>query len=301
MISREKVIRMLEDIAVWLELAGENPFKSRAYSNAARSLEKTDADLTRLVQTGAIYKIDGIGEAIGKKLTELVETGRLEYYEKLKASIPPGHLDLLKIGGLGPRKISALHRTLGITTVGELEYACLENRLLDLLGLCTVKKEMVLMVTEQKIAFEVLEILNSKYNFDGANGAIAFCIPVAHVYGARCYENVLQENEEGGAVKTMYRAIFTIVDRGRAEDVIDAANEAGAKGGTIINARGSGIHETNKLFSMEIEPEKEMVMILSEKNTVESIVSSIRNKLDIDEAGKGIIFVQEVSKAYGLR
>ena len=55
MISREKVIRMLEDIAVWLELAGENPFKSRAYSNAARSLEKTDADLTRLVQTGAIY------------------------------------------------------------------------------------------------------------------------------------------------------------------------------------------------------------------------------------------------------
>ena len=146
-----------------------------------------------------------------------------------------------------------------------------------------------------------MEILNSKYNFDGANGAIAFCIPVAHVYGARCYENVLQENEEGGAVKTMYRAIFTIVDRGRAEDVIDAANEAGAKGGTIINARGSGIHETNKLFSMEIEPEKEMVMILSEKNTVESIVSSIRNKLDIDEAGKGIIFVQEVSKAYGLR
>ncbi|NLN38529.1 MAG: P-II family nitrogen regulator [Smithella sp.] len=196
-------------------------------------------------------------------------------------------------------KTAKQHGILGATVF--LERGVVENRLLDLLGLCTVKKEMVLMVTEQKIAFEVLEILNSKYNFDGANGAIAFCIPVAHVYGARCYENVLQENEEGGAVKTMYRAIFTIVDRGRAEDVIDAANEAGAKGGTIINARGSGIHETNKLFSMEIEPEKEMVMILSEKNTVESIVSSIRNKLDIDEAGKGIIFVQEVSKAYGLR
>lgn len=196
-------------------------------------------------------------------------------------------------------KTAKQHGILGATVF--LERGAVENRLLDLLGLCTVKKEMVLMVTEQKIAFEVLEILNSKYNFDGANGGTAFCIPVAHVYGARCYENVLQENEEGGAVKTMYRAIFTIVDRGRAEDVIDAANEAGAKGGTIINARGSGIHETNKLFSMEIEPEKEMVMILSEKNTVESIVSSIRNKLDIDEAGKGIIFVQEVSKAYGLR
>ena len=99
----------------------------------------------------------------------------------------------------------------------------------------------------------------------------------------------------------MYRAIFTIVDRGRAEDVMDAANEVGAKGGTIINARGSGIHETNKLFSMEIEPEKEMVMILSEKSVVDSIVSSIRKKLDIDKPGKGIIFVQEVSRAYGLR
>ena len=82
---------------------------------------------------------------------------------------------------------------------------------------------------------------------------------------------------------------------------MDAANEVGAKGGTIINARGSGIHETNKLFSMEIEPEKEMVMILSEKSVVDSIVSSIRKKLDIDKPGKGIIFVQEVSRAYGLR
>ena len=99
----------------------------------------------------------------------------------------------------------------------------------------------------------------------------------------------------------MYRAIFTIVDRGRAEYVMEAATQAGAKGGTIINARGSGIHETNKLFSMEIEPEKEMVMVLSEKDSVDSIVSSIRQKLDIDEPGKGIIFVQDVSKAYGLR
>ncbi len=134
MIPKEKVIQILEDIAVLLELTGENPFKSRAYSAAARSLEKIDDDVSLLVQTGKIFEVDGIGDAIGKKLTELISTSRLEYYEKLKASIPPGHLDMLKIGGLGPKKIHALYKELGIATVGELEYACHENRLVDLKG-----------------------------------------------------------------------------------------------------------------------------------------------------------------------
>lgn len=76
--------------------------------------------------------------------------------------------------------------------------------------------------------------------------------------------------------------------------------EAGSKGGTIINARGSGIHETSKIFSMAIEPEKEIVLILSEEESTEGIVASIRKKLKIDEPGNGIIFIQEVSKTYGL-
>jgi len=91
-----------------------------------------------------------------------------------------------------------------------------------------------------------------------------------------------------------------VVDKGKAEDVIDAATAAGSRGGTIINARGSGIHETSKLFFMDVEPEKEIVMILSEKKDAEAIISSIREKLDIEQPGKGIIFVQEVSKVYGL-
>lgn len=204
--------------------------------------------------------------------------------------------------GLGGKiiKTAKQNGVLGATVF--LEKGTIENRLLDILGLCTVKKEMVLMVTEQAIAYDALEILRGKYHLDKPGRGIAFCIPIANVFGARCYEGNLEENEKGrGMEETMYRAIFTIVDRGRAEYVMEAATQAGAKGGTIINARGSGIHETNKLFSMEIEPEKEMVMVLSEKGSVDSIVSSIRQKLDIDEPGKGIIFVQDVSKAYGLR
>jgi DNA polymerase (family X) len=126
MITKEKVIKILEEIAVLLELTGENPFKSRAYSNAARNLEKIEDDLGDLARQGKIFEIKGIGEAIGKKITELLSTGKLDYHEKLKASILPEHLDMLKISGLGPKKIHALYKELGVTTVGELEYACHE-------------------------------------------------------------------------------------------------------------------------------------------------------------------------------
>jgi len=91
-----------------------------------------------------------------------------------------------------------------------------------------------------------------------------------------------------------------VVDKGKAEDVIDAAVKAGSKGGTIINGRGSGIHETSRLFSMNIEPEKEFVIILSEAEATEAIISSIRTHLKIDDPGNGIIYVQKVNKTYGL-
>ena len=98
----------------------------------------------------------------------------------------------------------------------------------------------------------------------------------------------------------MYQAIYTIVDRGRAQAVIEAAERAGSRGGTVINARGSGIHETSKLFAMEIEPEKEIVLIVSQKQKTSEIVAAIREELGIDEPGKGIVFVQDVSEAFGL-
>jgi DNA polymerase (family 10) len=134
MLTKETVIQVLEEIAVLLELTGENPFKSRAYQNAARNLEKIDTDFNELVEQDRLSEIEGIGEAISKKLTELIKTGKLEYYEKLKASVPAGHLEMLKIPGLGPKKIHALYEHLGIKDVGELEYACMENRLVDLKG-----------------------------------------------------------------------------------------------------------------------------------------------------------------------
>jgi len=98
----------------------------------------------------------------------------------------------------------------------------------------------------------------------------------------------------------MYDAIFVVVDKGKAEFVVEAANEAGAKGGTIIHARGAGEYEIENIFSMEIEPEKDIVLIIVKEELTEAVVNSIRDKLDIEKEGAGIIFVQEVDQAYGL-
>ncbi|MEN6624188.1 MAG: DNA polymerase/3'-5' exonuclease PolX [Smithella sp.] len=132
--TKEDIIKILEKIAVLLELSGENPFKSRAYLTAARNLEQLDADFFELLNENKICEIQGIGKAISTKIEELASTGKLEYYEDLKSSIPQGHMEMLKITSLGPRKIHALYEQLNIKTIGELEYACHENRLVELKG-----------------------------------------------------------------------------------------------------------------------------------------------------------------------
>ncbi|MEG6568449.1 DNA polymerase/3'-5' exonuclease PolX [Thermoanaerobacterium thermosaccharolyticum] len=132
--DKKTVIDILNEIGLLLELKGENPFKPRAYYNAARTIEVLDDDIEKLIKEDRLKDIKGIGDALNKKLTELVTTGRLEYYDNLKASIPEGLIEMLKIPGLGPKKIKTLYDKLDIKTVGELEYACIENRLVELPG-----------------------------------------------------------------------------------------------------------------------------------------------------------------------
>jgi nitrogen regulatory protein PII len=117
------------------------------------------------------------------------------------------------------------------------------------------------------------------------------------VFGSKQFKDVKSKDE----VKNhMVDAIITIVEKGYAIDVIDAAQSAGARGATVIQGRGSGVNETQKLFNMEIEPEKEIILILSaNKNTV-SITNAIREKVEIDKPGKGLMFVQSVKQTYGL-
>jgi DNA polymerase (family 10) len=124
---------IFEEIAGLLEIKGENPFKVRAYERAARVLMELD-DLEKIIKEKRLKEIEGIGEAISKKIEEYYETGKISYHEELKKEIPLSLLELMKIPALGAKKIRTLHQKLGITDIGELEYACRENHLLALPG-----------------------------------------------------------------------------------------------------------------------------------------------------------------------
>ena len=172
------------------------------------------------------------------------------------------------------------------------------SRLLEILDISDTRKEVVMMISEQKRAYDALEALNRELALQKPNHGVAFSVSVAGLVGMR---KINYNKHREGSGNTMNSAIFVIVDRGNAEEVVDAAKTAGARGATVINARGSGIHETQMLFNMEIEPEKEIVLILAQKDIVAPVVSSIREKTKLDEPGNGVLFVLDVNQIYGVR
>ena len=132
--DKESVANILVEIGTLLELKGENPFKTRAYQNGARTIESLTEPLSKVVEENRLGDIKGIGEALQQKITELVTTGRLKYYEELKASIPPGLVEMLGIPGLGPKKVKAMHDKLGLDSIEKLEAACKAGQVAELEG-----------------------------------------------------------------------------------------------------------------------------------------------------------------------
>lgn len=168
-----------------------------------------------------------------------------------------------------------------------------------LVGGMDTRKEVILMAGEEEVVANSLSHLREKYDLDEPGTGIAFTLDLCGIAGTRsCHcENI---DEEKGKKKTMYQLIMTIVDKGKASEVIEAAISGGATGGTVINGRGSGIHETKKVFSMFIEPEKEIIMIVSKSETTENLVHSIRTQLHMEEPGNGLIFILPVTDVHGI-
>ena len=142
--DKKEVAEILEEIALMLELKGENTFKIRAYQNGARSIENLEESLEVLVKNKELNKVPGIGKGLSENVTELINTGEMTYYRELKEEFPETLFDLFKVPGLGPKKIKVLYEKLEIETLGELEYACLENRLTDLKGFGKTTQEKIL-------------------------------------------------------------------------------------------------------------------------------------------------------------
>ncbi len=132
--DKKTAARIFREIASLLEIKGENPFKARAYENAARALEGTPLELGPLVAAGGHRTLPGIGVAIAAKIEELATTGRLTYHDELRASLPATILELAQVPGLGPKKIHALHKSLGIATLDALEEAARGGKIAGLPG-----------------------------------------------------------------------------------------------------------------------------------------------------------------------
>lgn len=142
--NKREIAAVLEEIAFFLELKGENPFKIKAYSTGARVIESLPEEPSMLVQKGILRNVKGIGEGLAGAVTELVTTGASTLHKELQASFPAGVMEMAGVPGLGPRKIKAIYEQLSVGSVGELEYACIENRLVGLPGFGQKTQEKIL-------------------------------------------------------------------------------------------------------------------------------------------------------------
>ncbi|EAU62136.1 helix-hairpin-helix domain-containing protein [Stigmatella aurantiaca] len=132
--DKNTVVQVLRNLSLLLQLKGENAFKVRAYDTAADRLSGTPQDLATLVQEGRLQDLPGIGQGLAEKITELVTTGKLGFYEELKAEYPPGLMEMLQLPDVGPKKVIALWNELKVGSVAELELACRQGRVRELKG-----------------------------------------------------------------------------------------------------------------------------------------------------------------------
>src|SRR5207253_3649567 len=148
--TKSQIAEVLEEIATLLELKDENPFKIRAYANAARSLETFGGNLADLQDEEALGKIPGIGKAIAAKIKELAGTGKLKYLEELRAEFPAAILELFSISGLGAKKIKALYEQLHISSIEQLRKACESGRVAELPGFGETTQAKICAAIEQR-------------------------------------------------------------------------------------------------------------------------------------------------------
>jgi DNA polymerase (family 10) len=142
--SNAEIAQVFSDIADMLDIKGEDWYRIRAYRRAAETIAHYGEDLSTVWQEGRLEEMPGVGKAIATKIDEMLSTGQMEYYERLKSEIPDGVLSLLGIPGVGPRTVELLYKELGLVSIPDVETAALQHRLRDLKGLGAKSEERIL-------------------------------------------------------------------------------------------------------------------------------------------------------------
>lgn len=181
--------------------------------------------------------------------------------------------------------------------------------LLRALGLDSNHKEIVLMIAPTDVARGTIDYVSEKKELFKKNQGIAFRTPLKKVMGitdgqiekSRQIDSKADlDNLSKGAEENMYQALITIVNQGEARDVMEVAEKHGATGGTIIKGRGAGQYEATEVFSIQIEPEKDILMIILEDDLVSPVSEAISQHLNIDQSNTGILFTVGIEETRGL-
>ena len=215
-------------------------------------------------------------------------------------SLKSRHLEMLVVIVEHNKASKVLHLAdeKGVTaSVAMLGRGTASRTIFDYLGLNDKKKAVLMLFGKTEEIMDLADYLVEKLEMNKPNHGIAYIESAFNVFGTEDNANGSENIKRG---ENMYNAIYTIVEKGNADDVIEAAQKGGSRGGTVMHARGSGSEEARKVFNMLIEPEKEIVLIISEEAKTKDIVESIRKETQIEEEGKGIIFITRVEQTYGL-
>ena len=180
------------------------------------------------------------------------------------------------------------------------------NEILDYLGLENTEKAVIFSIQEESAWEKTKKQLQQKLKIDAPGGGIAFTIPLSSVGGKKTLQFLLegqdyQKEEESTLKDTVHELIVVIADQGNIELIMDAARGAGAYGGTVIHAKGTGMEQAEKFMGVSLAAEKEMIFIVTRKEQKNEIMRAIMEKAGLNSRAKSIVFSLPVTDTAGLR
>jgi len=190
----------------------------------------------------------------------------------------------------------------GVVIIGK---GTVSSTVLNLFGITNQRRDIIKILLKKERAEEIMDYFDEMLQLSKPGHGIAYTSPVISAVGLHEQEtkheqtvtNKVQHNMEE---KSMFKKLTVIVDRGMSDDVMDIAREAGVRGGTILHGRGANAEIATNLFGVEIEPEKELVIILMPDDLVDKVIHALCQELHLDEPGKGILYVEPVIDTRGL-
>lgn len=170
------------------------------------------------------------------------------------------------------------------------------NKILSILGLDQTKKEIMFLPIPASFERSVHNMLEGRFKLKKKNRGIAFSMPISRF----ALDESLKEDDIPDPDQFDHRAIFVVADHGKSREIMDYCYEVGVSGGTVLKGRGAGIPTKSSPFNLEIKPEKDIVILVTETSKADSLKAQLEDKLELKRAGKGVLFSLPVSMVTGI-